>query len=451
MMRRSLPLLALVLLLGGCDTLSDTGRSLERMLGYDKDSSETRLTGDRESILAQTKELQPDEALQSDPMSFTALPANAAWPQIGATAAGMAGNLAYEGTGDVVDSATIGGGDGYGDALVSPPIIASGMVFAMDGAGTVSAQSVEGLTRQWRSKAVRDEAEGALPGGGVAYARGRVVAVNGSGKIAALEANTGKKVWDYTLNLPVRTPPRIFGTTLLVQTADQQLYAFGLAQGNLLWRHRGVGEAAGLMTQTAPAANGNVVAVAYGSGDVMGLSADSGEEMWASSLNSVGTGAGASSFAGFSGGPAMADDIVYAGSGSGVLAAIDTRDGQRVWDQAMTIRGTPYIVGDYLFVVTMQDMLYAIHRADGKVRWTLQLPTFEDTKYKLDPFLWQGPVMAGGRLWLLSARGRILAVSAEKGEIVVDRKAPKKVRHAPVIALDRMWLLDADAKLRSVK
>ncbi len=437
--------------LAGCETMSSAGRSIERTLGYDKDASETRLTGDREAILGQTKELQPDASLGSEALNFEALPANAAWPQIGATAAAVAGNLAYDGTGKETDSATIGGGEGFGDALVSPPIIAQGHVYGMDGEGTVSAHVLPGLSRNWRSKAVKDDSAGVLPGGGVGYARGRVVAVNGAGKIAALDANSGAKVWETTLNLPVRTPPRLFGTTVLIQTADQQLYAFGLAQGNLLWRHRGVGETAELMTQSAPAASGSVIAVAYGSGDVMGLSADTGEELWSTSLNSVGTGSSTGAFTGFSGGPAIADNIVYAGSSNGMLAAIDARDGQRVWDQALSIRGTPYVAGEYVFVVSTQDVLYAMHKTDGKVRWSLQLPAFDDDKRKLDPFLWQGPVLAGGRLWLISPRGRILAVNAEKGEIAIERDAPANVRHAPVIALSTLWLLDADAKLHSVQ
>ncbi len=452
-MRAASPLLLLstLLLLSACDTLSDTGDAIERTLGYDKESTEVKLEGERETILGQAKELQPDEETQSSPLSLDVLPANAAWPQINATAAGVAGNLAYDGTGAEADSAQIGSGEGFGDGLVSPPAIAAGRVFGMDGDAVVSAQSANGLKRLWRSKALVDRSGSILPGGGVGYGRGRLVAVNGAGKIVALNADDGKKIWEYALNLPVRTPPRLFGTNVLIQTADQQLYAFGLAEGNLLWRHRGVGESAGVMSETAPAAAGSVVVVGYGSGDLMGLSADTGEELWSVSLASIGGGQATGGFSGFSGSPVIANDIAYAGSNNGLLAAVDTRDGSRLWDQSLAIRGTPYVAGEYVFVVSTRDVLYALRKADGKVRWSLQLPIYADEKRALNPFLWQGPTLAGGRLWLISPRGRILGVNAEKGEIAVDREAPRKVRHAPVIALSKMWLMDADATLHTMK
>ena len=436
-------------LLSGCG--SDTMESIDGLLGRDRESGKEKLTGERVAVMAQAKELQPDTDLQKETMDLPLLPANAAWPQIYATAAGIAGNLPYAGTGESDGSAKMGGGASFGDALVSPPVIAAGMVMAMDGEGAISARTVKDLDTLWHSEILVEE-ETSLSGGGVAYARGRVVGANGNGHIAALDAQSGKMSWEYKLNLPLRSAPRILGTTILIQTADQQLFAFSLADGHLLWRHRGVGDTASLMAQNSPAAAGNVVVVGYGSGDVIGLSIDTGEELWAVSLSLPGSAGGATStFGGFAGAPVIEGSIAYAGSANGTLAAIDTRDGQRLWEQALPIRGTPYVSGDYLFVISMTDAIYAIHRHSGKVRWSAQLPRYEDAERQRVPFLWQGPVLASNRLWMISPMGRVIAVSADKGEVAIDRDMKKDIRHSPVIALEKMWLMDSSAHLYSFK
>jgi outer membrane protein assembly factor BamB len=437
---------AALIALSGCSTFE----SLDSLLGEDNQAAKVRLQGERLSVLSHAEELQPDAALQAEPMDLRPLPANGAWPQVYATAAGVAGNLAYDATGEQDDAVTFGKGNDYGDTLVSPPVIAAGMVFGMDGAGIVSAHAQDGLGEQWRSKAVYNE-DSKLAGGGVAYARGRLVAVNSAGKIAALDSTSGKVAWEDALNFPVRTPPRIYGTTVLIQTLDQQLFAINLADGRLLWRHRGVGEAASLMAQTSPAVADNVVVAAYGSGDILGLSIDTGEELWASSLTLPGAAAATAAFGGFVGAPIIHEHVAYAGSANGVFAAVDIRDGQRLWEQNITVRGTPYIVGDYVFVLDMSDVLYAMHTKTGNVRWSLALPRFANEDRQNNAFLWQGPVVAGGRAWLVSARGRLIGVSAEKGEIVIDRDVADDIRHAPVIALNRMWLVDSSARLHVLK
>lgn len=201
------------------------------------------------------------------------------------------------------------------------------------------------------------------------------------------------------------------------------------------------------MAQIAPAASANIAVVAYGSGDLVGVGLETGEELWQASLTGVGSVAATGAFSGFSGSPVIADNIAYAGSNNNILAAFDTRDGQRLWEQPITIRGTPYVAGAYVFVVSTREVLYALNRQTGDVAMALQLPQFANAEDKRYQFVWQGPVMAGNQLWLVSARGLLLRVDVATRKAADPIDIPSDIRHAPVVAGQRLWLQDSGSTL----
>ena len=60
-----------------------------------------------------------------------------------------------------------------------------------------------------------------------------------TGKIQAVDLQTGKPVWEYFTEGPVRFAPTVWQDQLLVTSDDGFLYALSLAEGSLLWKHRG--------------------------------------------------------------------------------------------------------------------------------------------------------------------------------------------------------------------
>jgi outer membrane protein assembly factor BamB len=60
-----------------------------------------------------------------------------------------------------------------------------------------------------------------------------------TGKIQAVDLQTGKPVWEYYTEGPVRFAPTVWQDQLLVTSDDGHLYALSVAEGSLLWKHRG--------------------------------------------------------------------------------------------------------------------------------------------------------------------------------------------------------------------
>ncbi|MEV9328327.1 PQQ-binding-like beta-propeller repeat protein, partial [Klebsiella pneumoniae] len=92
------------------------------------------------------------------------------------------------------------------------------------------------------------------------------------------------------------------------------------------------------------------------------------------------------------------------------MVALEIVSCQRMCEQNFAGISTPWVAGEWVFLVTDDARLVCLARATGKVRWISQLQHFKSEKRKKDgtikdskkanPVTWFGPVLAGGRLVL---------------------------------------------------
>lgn len=433
-----------LLSLGGCG--GDWLDAIDESLGRNPDHYKPKVVGERVPVLSQNSELMADPTLANDPISLPSLPVNAAWPQAGGTASNVAGNLALPTQISERNSTSVGDGEDFAEGQQPPPVLGDGMVFAMDGSGAISAHAAMDIDdTRWSSDVLELPRESL--GGGVAFIRGRVIGVNGAGRVVALHAKAGEELWRFEVGAPVRQPPRVAGNMVFIQTADNQEFALSVINGELIWRHNGATETASLLTPTMPALAENFLIVPYRTGDIIALDIAKGDEVWGLSLAQSLRQGSLGDFPGFAGNPVVDGNILYVATQAGMLAALETQRGGRLWDIPFHAAGGPWVAGDYLFILTVDDKLACVQRADGRIRWLAELPRFVNEETKTRPYEWVGPVMAGGKLWLVSAREKMLRIDAQTGAVEASMDIPRGVRHAPVVANQRLYLLDEDATL----
>src|SRR5262249_57622126 len=70
--------------------------------------------------------------------------------------------------------------------------------------------------------------------------------------IYALEAATGKKIWESKVSGPMRAPPAVSDGRVFALTLDNDLVALAADDGRKLWDYAGESESAGLLSQTTP-------------------------------------------------------------------------------------------------------------------------------------------------------------------------------------------------------
>ncbi|WP_448205119.1 outer membrane protein assembly factor BamB family protein [Azospirillum sp. sgz302134] len=431
----STPLLAL--LLSGCDTLTD-------WFGKTPDPP---LPGQRVAVLTRERKVEVDQRLADTAMTLPTAVTNAAWAQAGGTPEHAPGHLALSATPAEAWRGDVGSGSSGGHMVLATPVVADGRIFAMDADSHVAALDERGGRQLWRIDTKPENERGGASGGGVAYAEGRVFAATGYAEVLALDPASGNVIWRKRVPGPVRGAPTVQGGRVYVLTLDNQLAALSAADGTVEWTHQGILETAGLLGAVSPAANATLVVAPYSSGELYALRPENGRVAWQESLAAIRRAGALSSLADIRGLPVMDRGIVYAIGHSGRMVAIDERIGARVWETEIGGTQTPWLAGDYLFVVTNDSEVVAVSRQAGRVRWVTPLDRFKDPEDKKGPITWSGPVLAGGKLYVTGSQGQMLALSPTDGQIVTRYTLSSGTYLPPVVANNTLYVLGDNGTL----
>jgi len=409
------------------------------------------LPGERLSILTHAQTIEPDPDLAKTEILLPPPSANPDWPQAGGYANHAMHHIAV---GDALNKAwsvDIGTGADKEERFVAPPIVADGLVYAMDAKTRVSAYKVENGDDVWAVDLTPDEEDEGHISGGLAFEGGRVFVTTGFAQVVALEAKTGKEIWRRNLDGPMRAAPTVRGGRVFVITLENKLYALNAATGDTLWNFAGTVEIATLLGGASPAADDEIVVAPFSSGDLVALRVESGRMLWADSLISVRRTDSVSTLSQIRGRPIIDRGRVFAVSHGDMMAAIDLRTGQRVWDKTISSLESPWVAGDHLFVLTSDWELVCLSRTSGRVFWVRPLPRFEDEEDKEDPIIWTGPILAGDRLIVAGSHGEALAVSPYDGRILGRQELPDGVSVAPIVAGGTVYVLTDDATLVALR
>lgn len=405
------------------------------------------LPGNRISVLLHSRSLVPDPQVAGAEILLPEPSPNADWPQAGGYANHAMHHIEVAEDIERVWNKGAGSGASTEERLVSEPVIADGRVYVMDTASRVHALDAANGKTLWKRDLTPDEEEEGYIGGGVAYDNGRLFAATGYAELAALDAGNGAVLWRRTVDGPVHTPPTVRGGRVFVVTVENKLHAMAADDGRPLWDHAGITESASLLGGAAPAVDSGVVVVAYSSGELVALSVENGNQLWSESLTSVRRTDAVSTLSHIRGRPVIDRGMVFAISHGGFMAAVDLRSGRRVWDREIGGSQSPWVAGDYLFVLTNDAELACLGRRDGRVHWVLALRRWEDEEDNEGPIVWTGPILASDRLIVTGSHGEAVAVSPYSGEILGAVEMPDAVSVPPVVADGTVFFLTDDADL----
>lgn len=437
MKRRDFSALLLSFGLGGCD-----------LFGGEKKAP---LPGERISVLGLGAMLQPDPKLAMAPVTLPPAAENPDWPEPGGNPQHAMGHLALPGRLARAWQTGIGEGSSDYTRVMAPPVVAGGRVYAMDGGVQVSAVDARSGRPIWQVDLTPKNQEGHAFGGGPCFSNGRLYVATGYAEVLALDPATGKILWRRPVAAPVHAPPTVAGGRVFAVTVDNELDVLDAADGHKLWSQNGIPETAGLLGGASPAVTREVVVAAYTSGELFALSVENGRALWSDNLASGRRMNAIAALADIRGRPVIDGERVIAISHSGRMAAINLRTGDRVWEQEIGSGHSPWVVGGSVFVLSNDNEVVCLTSEEGKVRWLRQLPRFVNEKDRSDPIEWAGPVLGGERLICVSSRGEAVSVSPYTGQILGRQPLSAGAFLEPVIAGGTLYLLDDEANLSAYR
>ena len=432
-------LLALLLPLGGCETVD----------GWFSESKKP-LPGKRELVFAERDPLK----LDAPGVLKVTLPAPVEMkdsPQAGGRPDHDGEHPAASATLNRAWSVRIGASSGFRDKITALPVIAGGRVFTMDSDAVVASFDAATGRANWTATTATDDDRSTNVGGGIGVDGDTVYASTGRADLVAFDAATGAPRWKIRMPNGARSAPTIGDGRIYVSTVDSQLLAFSTTDGAKLWSHQAASVETSLLGLPAPAFADATVVAGFGSGDLVAVRAATGAVAWLDSLAASQGRTSISELSAILGMPVIKNGRVIATGIGRQLVAIDMRSGRRLWEREIASISTPWIAGDWIFVLAANNRLAAISRLEGLTAWTMQLPRFENEAKNRDPIIWTGPVLLGDRLVVAGSTGEALSISPYTGEILGRQRTSGPAAVAPVVAGGTLYLLTEDATLTALR
>lgn len=441
-------LIALASLLGGCAESLPSLPKISELNPFKE--KQTPLPGKRVAIMPGQEKLPGELASADRPIVLPQESANDTWSQPGGTAENAPGHLALAAALKQAWSGDAGTGSSKAGRVTASPIVYAGRVYTLDAAGHVTAFSASSGSVAWRASIIPDREKGGgslfslgagTPGGGfgggLAVDSGRLYAASGFGNVVALDPANGKKMWERNLGLPVRAAPTAVGDRVFVITMEGRFICLSGIDGAEVWAVRGLPQQASLLMNVSPAVSGDTVVVPYPSGDLVALKVSDGSAKWSENLSRSRSTTQLTSLSDAAR-PVIDGGVVYAVSHAGRMVATQLASGERLWSLNVSSTQAPWVAGDSVFVVDTSGQLIAVAKQSGQIQWSTQLPASNT---------WSGPVLAGGKLWLASAKGALVGVDALTGRIASQQDLGDPVYIPPVVAERRLYALTDKARL----
>jgi len=203
------------------------------------------------------------------------------------------------------------------------------------------------------------------------YSSGTLYAADYKGLLMAIDADSGRKLWEIKTKLSFTGGPGISDELLLMGTQDGEVLAFDATSGTQLWSATVTSE-----VLAAPAVADDIVVVRSIDGRVFGLDADTGRRIWiydhSVPLLSLRGNSPLLLHAG----------VVFIGYDGGQVVALRQDDGTLIWEQTLVttegrtelerlsdIDGQLIYIASDLLVTSYKNRLASLAADSGRLLW----------------------------------------------------------------------------------
>lgn len=235
------------------------------------------------------------------------------------------------------------------------------------------------------------------------YDNGTLYAADHEGRLAAVDAENGRKKWEIKTKLPFSGGPAVGGSTLVMGTIDGGVVAFDAGSGNQMWTAKVSSE-----VLAVPAVTEEVVVVRSIDGRVFGLDARNGERRWIydHSVPLLALRGNADIL--------VRGSTVFVGYDDGSVSALRLDDGSLVWSQTIASQdgrtelerladiGTQMvIIASDLIVSSYKSRVVSLAADSGRLLWFKEISSATGVEVDRTNLAVSDKV---GDVWLLDRR-----------------------------------------------
>lgn len=205
--------------------------------------------------------------------------------------------------------------------------------------------------------------------GGPGVGDGMVFVGTSDAQVVAREAATGKKVWIAEVSSEVLAAPRAAKGTVLIRTGDGKLYALDSATGVQKWVFDRTVPTLTLRGTAAPVIHGDMVLAGFDNGRLSALDLATGQELWEARLAEPTGRTDLERLIDVDAEPVIRDDTAYIDSFQGKVAAVSLEDGSLEWTRDISSYENVAVDEDHVYLTDERGTVWALARSDGATVW----------------------------------------------------------------------------------
>lgn len=249
-----------------------------------------------------------------------------------------------------------------GKQLKLAPYVDGERVFAANQAGRVEAFGRDDGKRLWRVEL--EAAINAGPGDG-----GDLLLLGGNAEVMALNKSDGNLVWRTPVSSEVLSIPQRQGNVVVAHSVDGNITALDAASGKRLWQHRESVPALSLRGTSDPYMLDAMVLIGTANGKVIALSLSDGRLLWETVVAEPRGRTEVERVVDVDAELAVGDGVVHASSYQGNLVTLSVDSGQLLWSRDIGSSSGMVIDRAFLYVADVNGDVWALSRRDGETMW----------------------------------------------------------------------------------
>jgi outer membrane protein assembly factor BamB len=351
-------------------------------------------------------------------------------------------------------TARIGTGSSRKNRIGAAPVVADGRIFAIDAGTLLTATATNGGALWTADLTAAFDAGAGLSAGGLAAADGKVFATTGYGELVALDAASGAVLWRQRVDAPISGAPATDGRAVYVSGRDGSAWAVDATDGKVIWQVVGTPGKAAYIGTAAPTVGDRAVIFPSAGGDLMAvLKIGGGTKIWQASLAGKRLGRAYALTSDVTADAVISGKTLFAGSGAGRTVAMSASSGERIWSAGEGALGPVAVAGGSIFLVNDEAKLVRLDAETGAVIWSVEMPYFTNDKIKRRKgiFAHYGPVLAGGRIMVVSSDGLLRAFNPEDGSLTYSTDIPGGAAAQPAVAGGTLYVVGGNGQLHAFR
>ncbi len=342
-------------------------------------------------------------------------------------------------------------GDGLGKKYVRlPPAIVADRVVAADAYGHVEARDRFKGKRLWRTRIGKPDKSGLMSRRDPSFVSGAVGAGEGlaligttRAEIIALSIADGTERWRVRVSSEVVAPPTGGEGYVFAQTSDGRVVALDATSGGKVWTFDTQVPILTLRGTSAPVYRSGAVFVGFANGKIGAFRAATGEPLWEQRVMLPQGRSELDRIVDVDGSPLVTPSAIFAASFQGRVKALRPADGSVFWERETSTSvdlagglGQVYVVDD-------KDVIHALEQRTGTVVWE-QRGLY---RRRLSP-----PVTIADYLVVGDDEGYLHVLAQSDGRFVARRKLDGKgIRSGMATVDDLLYVLGNGGKLAALR